>query len=146
MRLVQLLTSPPAEPPASLLTALRDARTFTLVEGADCRDLVQQVAAHAPDQVVVVAPAAAVCEALAAWGGAPPCAVSAIGDVPSAADLVRLNDLGLAGWWPAVDLPVAAWRSGLDLDHLRWWREAAVRRELADVTSRLDDRKWVDRA
>jgi len=146
MPLVLLLLSSPGASLDPVRAALREDAGLAPIDGDGCRDLVRQVAVHAPDQVVVAAPAADLADAIGAWGGMPPCPVSGVGAMPGEDVLARLVDLGLAGWWPADALSPATLRAGLALDRLRWRRDAAARRELAEVTSRLDDRKWVDRA
>jgi len=142
MSLVLLLLSSPGASLDPVRAALRGVPDLVPIDGDGCRDLVRQVATHAPDQVVVAAPAEDLAEALAAWGGEPPCPVSGVGEMPAGDLLARLMELGIAGWWPDP----AALRTGLAFDRLRWAREAAVRRELADVKFRFDERKWVDRA
>lgn len=146
MTLVLLLLSSPGASLDPVRAALRGQPDLTPIDGDGCRDLVRQVGEHAPDQVVVAAPAAALAEALAAWDGAPPCPVSGVGEMPDDTMLERLTALGLAGWWPAAELAPATLRAGLALDRLRGARDAASRHELAEVKARFDDRKWVDRA
>ncbi|HEX5682751.1 MAG TPA: ANTAR domain-containing protein [Ideonella sp.] len=118
--------------------------------GGACSALVHQAGALAPDQVadqiVVVAPAGELAQALRPWAGEPPCAVSLLSEPLPEAERTELLALGLAGWWPREGLADDALAAGLALDHARWQREAAARHELARARGQLDERKWVDRA
>ena len=114
--------------------------------GGNCNDLVHQVAARAPDQVIIFADAPAVGAALRSWAGTPPCAISWLASPPPARDLDGLVAAGLTGWWPVHGCSLDALAVGLALDRARWMRERSRVAELDDVRARLDERKWLDRA
>lgn len=144
-----VMTSPDASPTPALALLERDGLgpAWTVLAGGDCRQLVHQFNAHAPNQVVLLGPAASVAESLAAWNGTPPCAVSWIGAHPGEDVLARLLELGLSGWWPdQARLSAEDLASGLALDRLRWQREASLTQALAQVQNQLSDRKYLDRA
>jgi hypothetical protein len=114
-----------------------------------------QAGAAAPDQFVVVAPAAELVLALRALGGEAPWPVSLLAPALTDAERDDLLALGLAGWWPmsgspddphAAGLSADALAAGLALDRARWQRDAHTRAELARLRGQLDERKWVDRA
>jgi len=114
---------------------------------ATCRTLVQQVAALAPRQVLALLPEPAqlqaLRDALQAWGGVPPCAVSLVGGALSGEAHEALVALGVHAWAPADAPSVPAL---LARAQARWAREAALRTELDNLRTRMDERKWVDRA
>lgn len=144
-----LVMSSPSDAPTptqALLQAGSLGPGWTVVDGGDCRELVHQVKAHAPNQVVLQGPASVVAQALSTWHGLPPCAVSWIASIPTPEELTQLLDLGLAGWWPDTGLSAADLSTGLTLDGLRWQRQAALAQALGQVQGQLADRKYVDRA
>jgi len=156
--------TPPFEPPPSTSLLLISSNTpstagleslllrgglgaaVQVKAGGVCNDLVQQVTTHAPHQVIVFAAAHAVSIALRSWDGAPPCAVSWIAPPPSNGELESLVANGLTGWWPSTGCSLEALAAGLAFDRARWVREHDRATELGDVRSRLDERKWLDRA
>lgn len=120
---------------------------WSIAQGGECRNLVHQFEAHAPNQVVVLEPsAAALIDALKAWDGAPPCALSWFAAPPSNDELGALLALGLTGWWPDNGLSAPALATALSLDRLRWQHGQAQVHELGQVRSQLNDRKYLDRA
>lgn len=135
-----------ASPLKTLLLEEGPDAGIDVIPGGRCTGLVRQVERHAPDHVVVFAPAAELLEALAAWKGTPPCAVSWISAEAAAAELQRLAAAGLSGWWPDQAMPLAGLKAALAWDRLRRGRESALAGELSEMRSRLDDRKWLDRA
>ena len=110
--------------------------------------LLQQVEALAPQQVLIhlPAPTPALMDALRSWSGAPPCALSLVSAPLDVALHEELVQLGVHAWahGDALDAP--------SLDALtaraqaRWQREAALRTELEKLHTRMDERKWIDRA
>jgi AmiR/NasT family two-component response regulator len=119
----------------------------TVLGRAACRTLVQQAGALAPQQVLVwlseAAQARALCDALQAWSCVPPCAVSVVSEPLESAQHEALVALGVHAWAPldALSLPALLARA-----QARWTREAALRTELDNLRTRMDERKWVDRA
>ncbi|MBA4109819.1 MAG: antitermination regulator [Leptothrix sp. (in: Bacteria)] len=149
MSLTLLVMSPPGQAPTPAHALLQEGSlgpTWTVVEGGDCRHLVHQFNAHAPNQVVLLGPALAVAESLATWNGAPPCAVTWLAANPGPDELSQLLDLGLTGWWPDAGLSAASLATGLALDGQRWQRHAALAQSLEQVQGQLSDRKYLDRA
>ena len=146
IHLLAVLTSESADEP--WLDALADAGC-TLLGRATCDTMVRQVAALAPQQVVIQAPPAmqALLDALRAWDGQPPCAVSLIGG-PSLQPALhqQLVALGVHAWWPQDAIGPPRLPELLALAAARWRREQALRGELAQLRERFDERKWVDRA
>ena len=132
--------------PEPLRQGLADAGT-TVLGHATCRTLVQQVGALAPQQVLAWLPEAArqqtLCDALRDWNGVPPCAVSVVGAPLEAQQHKALVTLGVHAWAPldASLLPALLVRA-----QARWTRETALRTELDNLRTRMDERKWVDRA
>lgn len=119
---------------------------FRVIAGGHCRHLVRQFQACEPDQIVVFAPANELCEAMAEWGGAPPCAVSWVSSSASPDEIERLLGVGVTGWWSNDGASLAQFAAGLHWDRLRWQREAAAIAERAQVQTKLDERKWLERA
>jgi AmiR/NasT family two-component response regulator len=119
----------------------------TVLGRAACRTLVQQAGALAPQQVLVwlseAAQVRSLCDALQAWSGVPPCAVSVVSEPLESAQHEALVTLGVHAWAPldALSLPALLARA-----QARWTREAALRTELDNLRTRMDERKWVDRA
>ncbi|MGH6645975.1 ANTAR domain-containing protein [Aquabacterium sp.] len=148
--LTLLLMSVPGDSAAALEAMLHDGSpdpALTVVHGGDCCNLVHQFEACAPNQVVVLgAPSSVLIDALKAWDGAPPCAVTCLSPPPSPDDLVALLALGLTGWWPQTGLSSTDLNTALALDRLRWQHGRAQAHELRQVRSQLSDRKYLDRA
>jgi AmiR/NasT family two-component response regulator len=132
--------------PEVLRQGIADAGA-TVLERAACRTLVQQAGALAPQQVLVWLPGAAqlqaLRDALQAWSGVPPCAVSLASEPLESAQHEALAALGVHAWAPpdASSIPALLARA-----QARWTREAALRTELDNLRTRMDERKWVDRA
>ncbi|MDM0036271.1 type IV pili methyl-accepting chemotaxis transducer N-terminal domain-containing protein [Variovorax sp. J22P271] len=139
-------------PPESVADARPAAFEQALAHGfvaVDCGDLVRQVEASAPRQVLVWLPGPVpepVLEALRTWAGLPPCALGLVSAPLDDAAHAQLVALGVHAWTPVdrIDAPaLAALQARADA---RWQREAALRTELDALRTRLDERKWVDRA
>ncbi|PIF73940.1 PilJ/NarX-like methyl-accepting chemotaxis transducer [Variovorax sp. 54] len=146
-----LLVLPPdidarAPLPEPLVQGLAQAGA-TVLGRATCHTLVQQVGVLAPQQVLVhwpgPAPLQLLCDALQGWSGVPPCAVSVVGAPLAGEQHEALVALGVQAWAPldALSLPALLARA-----QARWTREAALRTELDNLRTRMDERKWVDRA
>ncbi|MBT2324538.1 type IV pili methyl-accepting chemotaxis transducer N-terminal domain-containing protein [Variovorax paradoxus] len=133
--------------PASLQQALAEA-DFVLLAQATCSTMVQQVQALAPQQTLIFLPdpAPELPEALRAWSGAPPCALSLASAPLGRALHEELAALGVHAWAPIDTLDGAALAALAGRAQARWQREAALRAELAALRTRLDERKWIDRA
>lgn len=139
-------TAPLAPPDATLLAALSALGAVLRPWPAVAHEM-HQLGADAPEQVVVLGAADALCAVWPEAAGPLPCALTLLGPLPSGDDLDAVVARGLAGWWPAsVAASPEALAAVLALDLARWRREAGVRTELARLHSQLDERKWVDRA
>ena len=140
----------PAPLPEPLQQALASAGAV-VSERATCHTLVQQVGALAPQQVLAWLPAPAhqlqsLLDALKEWNGAPPCAFGLVSAPLDGAQHESLVALGVHAWAP-LDAFNAASLAGLTARaQARWQREAALRTELEGLRTRMDERKWVDRA
>ncbi|HSV61544.1 MAG TPA: ANTAR domain-containing protein [Variovorax sp.] len=120
-----------------------------LVGQATCSMMVQAAAEHAPQHVLLCVRGftAEVRDALRAWEGAPPCAVSLLCAPLGALEQAELVELGVHAWVPLNDeLTPPDLLALLAQAQARWRREAGLRTELADLRTRLDERKWIDRA
>ena len=120
----------------------------TVLGRATCHTLVRQVGALAPQQVLICLPQPthqlqALHDALQEWNAAPPCAVSLVSAPLDAAQHEALIALGVHAWsaLDGLSLPALLARA-----QARWAREAALRAELDNLRTRMDERKWVDRA
>ena len=123
----------------------------------DIPQLVREATALAPEMLICAMPAVedALLEALARLKEVAPVPVLVITDDHRSETLMRALDAGVHGWaagwqWQA-DAQARAKQSihlaaKLRLTHARFTREAATRALLADALSRLDERKWVERA
>ncbi len=132
--------------PEPLRQGLADAGA-TVLARTTCRTLVQQAEALAPQQVLVWLDDAAALPVLAdvmqVWKGVPPCAIGVAGAPLPGEAQAALVALGMHAWAPrdAALLPGLLVRA-----QARFAREAALRTELENVRTRMDERKWVDRA
>ena len=151
MSLLVVLSPEPAEDaplPASLQQSI-DAAGVAVLGRADCHTLVQRAQALAPSMVLVHLDETepqldALLEALAPWGGAPPCALGVMSAPLDGAQHAALVAAGVHAWAPfdGVDALAAL----IAQAQARWTREAALRTELDGLRTRMDERKWVDRA
>jgi AmiR/NasT family two-component response regulator len=133
--------------PAALRDAL--ARAGVPVAGvASCRTMVLQAQALAPQHLLVCMPAPGddLVEALQAWAGAPPCAISLVSAPLDREAHERLADLGVHAWTPLEGLDGPLLDALLARARARWRREHDLRTELEALRTRMDERKWVDRA
>ena len=153
MSLLVVLPNEFAEPaplPEPLQQALVDAGAAAS-ERATCHTLVQRVGALAPQQALAWLPAPAqqlqaLLDALKEWNGAPPCALSLVSAPLDSAQHEALVALGVHAWTP-LDALDGALLAGLTARaQARWQRDAALRTELEGLRTRMDERKWVDRA
>lgn len=154
--------NPPALPTTVLLMSAREddlaclqvlrhggspSTGWAIVAGGDCRNLVRQVEARAPNQVVVLGTSAGeLVDALKPWAGNPPLPVSWLAPAPTAEDLDALLAMGLTGWWPDTAWSAADLATALTQDRLRWQRLRQQAQELDQVRGQLTDRKYLDRA
>ncbi|WP_093380170.1 ANTAR domain-containing protein [Variovorax sp. OV329] len=134
---------------ADRLRALLAGTGFADPGQTDCRALVQDFAAHAPRQVLLCATRSedepALLDALKPWQGSPPCALSFIGSCAPEAPATWV-ERGVQGWTTLDGLDAARLTSLLAEAEARWQRELALRTEMDALRTRLDDRKWIDRA
>lgn len=148
--LLVVLPDEAADPalPAPLREAL-DGAGIRLIGCTACRTMVRQVQALVPQQVLIHCPSGptpALSMALRDWSGAPPCAVSMV-SAPFGRELhEELAALGLHAWASGDAMDAQALEALIGRAQARWQREAVLRTELAGLRTRLDERKWIDRA
>lgn len=114
-----------------------------------CRDLVRQTEMSAPRQVLLWLPASlpdSLRQGLRVWSGMPPCALSLVSAPLDADAHAQLVALGVHAWAPIDGFDAPSLEALLARAGARWKREAALRTELDAFRTRLDERKWVDRA
>ena len=120
-----------------------------LIGTAHCSTMVQAASEHAPQHVLLCVRnfTAEVRDALRGWEGAPPCAVSLLCAPLGAKEQAEAVELAVHAFAPLNDeLTPPDLLALLAQAHARWQREAGLRTELADLRTRLDERKWIDRA
>ncbi|WP_369655415.1 ANTAR domain-containing protein [Variovorax sp. V213] len=142
----------PAPLPQPLQQALADTGAAAS-ERATCHTLVQRVGVLAPQQVLACLPAPAAAhqlqalfDALKEWNGAPPCALSLVSAPLDGAQHEALVALGVHAWLPLDAIDGASLAGLTARAQARWQREAVLRAELDGLRTRMDERKWVDRA
>lgn len=149
---MSLLVVLPDEPgPSALPAAMSDALAAAGIDLLGCTDLpgfAREAEALAPRQVLVctAAPTLALREVLRAWSGLPPCALSLASGPLDGARHEELVALGVHAWSPLESLDAASLVALLARAQARWQRERALRTELENLRTRMDERKWVDRA
>ena len=119
------------------------------IDAIPCNDLVRQVEISAPRQVLLWQPVSvpeSLHEALQAWAGAPPCALSLASAPLDASGHERLVALGVHAWAPSEAIDAPSLDALLARARARWQRESALRTEVDAFRTRLDERKWIDRA
>ena len=121
------------------------------VERSTCHTLVQKVGALAPQQVMAWLPAPAqqlqaLLDAVGEWKGMPPCGLSLVSAPLDSAQHEALVALGVHAWLPIEAFDGTSLRALMTLAPVRREREAALRTELDGLRTRMDERKWVDRA
>lgn len=138
--------------PEQLRQALADAGAAAS-ERATCRTLVRRVGALAPQLVLAWLPEPvsshqlqALLDALGEWKGAPPCALSLVSAPLQAAQHEALVALGVHAWLPFGAFDGASLPALAAVAQAHRTREAALRAELDGLRTRMDERKWVDRA
>ena len=134
---------------SAALRALLAGTEFANPDETTCRSMVRKAAADAPRQILLCATQGAeepaLLDALKAWQGRPPCALSlACGSVP--ADAVQWVECGVHAWAPLGELDAVRLARLLAEAQARWQREADLRAEMHALRTRLDERKWIDRA
>lgn len=152
---MSLLVVLPDEPAgAALPEALAEALSQAGFAVCGCEPvgrLAARLEALAPRQVLICLPqpTPALLDLLGRWAGRPPCALSLASAALDAAQHEALAALGLHAWLEA-DPPEAAGPGALAAlavrAQARWQREGALRTELESLRTRMDERKWVDRA
>lgn len=141
-----LIAAPQAEQAEVLAQALRDAG-LTLAGACACRNLVRDVVRLAPEAVALHAPAldAETLAALQLLAQTAPRPVLLLGLDRLPDDLGPLVEACVQAWLPGAVEPAAladAWRWA----RLRFARDQAQQAALQAANTRLDERKWVDRA
>lgn len=151
MSLLVVLSPEPAEgePLSASLQQSIDAAGVAVLGRAGCHTLVQRAQALAPSMVLVHLDETepqldALLDALAPWGGAPPCALGVMSAPLDGAQHAALVAAGVHGWVPIDSAGALAALTAQA--QARWTREAALRTELDALRTRMDERKWVDRA
>jgi AmiR/NasT family two-component response regulator len=149
---MSLLVVLPDEPaglvlPEALARALSGAG-LDVLGCADCGSFARQVEALAPRQALICLPlpTPALLGALRTWAGLPPCAVSLVSAPLSSAQHEELVALGVHAWMQADAIDAASLAALTARAQSRWQREAILRTELESLRTRMDERKWVDRA
>lgn len=149
MSLLVVLPDEPADPvlPEALAQALSGAG-IDVLGLADCGTFARQVEALAPRQALIWLPLVtpALLDVLRTWSGVPPCALSLAGAPLSGAQHEELVGLGVHAWMRADAVDAASLAALTARAQSRWQREAALRTELESLRTRMDERKWVDRA
>ncbi|MBS0450943.1 MAG: type IV pili methyl-accepting chemotaxis transducer N-terminal domain-containing protein [Proteobacteria bacterium] len=114
-----------------------------------CRSMVRKVAADAPQQVLLcathVGQEAALLDALKGWQGVPPCALSLLCEA-APQDPQRWVERGVHAWAALGELDAQRLALLLREAQGRWQREADLRADMDALRTRLDERKWIDRA
>lgn len=134
---------------SAALRALLAGTEFADPGETHCRSMVRKAAADAPGQILLCATQGAdepaLLDALKAWQGVPPCALSLVCEsVPE--ELPQWVERGVHAWAPLAGLDAAGLAALLAEAQARWQREAGLRAEMDDLRTRLDERKWIDRA
>jgi len=146
---VSVTPSAAAALPEALRSALQ-AAGFAPLETTDCHMLVRRAAELAPQRIVLHLPALAECaaaqDALRAWSGVPPCPLVLLSAPLTPALHAEFVTLGVHGWGSADGLDANGLQAVFAQAHARWARERELRDELERLRTRLDERKWVDRA
>jgi AmiR/NasT family two-component response regulator len=141
-----LIAAPQADQAEALADALRGAG-LTVAGACACCNLVRDVVRLAPESVALLAPAldAEALGALQLLGQTAPRPVLLLGLARLPEDAALLVDAGVQAWLPGpVDAKAVAdaWRWA----SLRFNRDQAQHAALLAANTRLDERKWVDRA
>ena len=113
----------------------------------ECRQLVQEVVRHAPDLVIGddPLPGEALFQVTQAMADISPCPVLLFTSDSDAGHLVRAIDAGIHAY-VVNGYAASRLRSLIHLAQARFRREQALRNELLDLGSRLEERKTVERA
>ncbi|MBS0342713.1 MAG: type IV pili methyl-accepting chemotaxis transducer N-terminal domain-containing protein [Proteobacteria bacterium] len=134
---------------SATVRALLAGTEFADPDETTCRSMVRKVAADAPRQVLLCATQAgqepALLDALKAWQGVPPCGLGLL-CVSAPDDPARWVERGVHAWAPLGGLDAPGLLNLVGQVQARWQREAGLRAELDDLRTRLDERKWIDRA
>ena len=131
------------------LRALLDQTEFANPDEAHCRSMVRKAEGDAPRQILLFAARcegeSALLSALKAWEGAPPCPLSLVCE-SAPADPAQWVARGVHAWAPLAGLDAARLALLLAEAQARWQREVGLRDELDALRTRLEERKWIDRA
>ncbi|SDY89491.1 Two-component response regulator, AmiR/NasT family, consists of REC and RNA-binding antiterminator (ANTAR) domains [Variovorax sp. YR634] len=149
---MSLLVVLPDEPaglvlPEALARALSGAG-LDVLGCADCGSFARQVEVLAPRQALICLPlpTPALLDALYTWAGLPPCALSLVSAPLSGAQHEELIALGMHAWMQIDAIDAESLAALAARARSRWQREATLRTELESLRTRMDERKWVDRA
>jgi len=134
-------------PPEVLQRALAGIGV-SAVARATCLTMVSQAQVLAPREIVICLPAPTLdlFDGLQAWSGTPPCPLSLVCAAPDRQSHERLAALGVHAWESIEVLTAQSLDALLGRAHARWQRENGLRTELVALRTRLDERKWIDRA
>lgn len=102
----------------------------------------------APREIVICVKVAAqdLFDVLQAWSGTPPCPLSLVSAPLDRQSHEKLAALGVHAWESIEALTAQSFDALLGRAHARWQRERGLRTELDALRTRLDERKWIDRA
>ncbi|MBV8471259.1 MAG: ANTAR domain-containing protein [Burkholderiaceae bacterium] len=107
------------------------------------------LSAHAPDQIVICAPAQQAWAWIARQASAQAdlCPITLLSDWPEAPSPAALQHLHLlAGWWPLGSLTAEQLPTALALDRQRWLHARKTEQALQNTQVQLEERKWIERA
>src|SRR5207245_2168755 len=115
---------------------------------ATCLTMVSQAQELAPREIVMCVPALTqdLLDVLQAWSGTPPCPLSLVSAALDRQSHEKLAALGVHAWESIEVLTSQSLDALLGRAHARWQRENGLRTELVALRTRLDERKWIDRA
>ncbi|MDM0050718.1 type IV pili methyl-accepting chemotaxis transducer N-terminal domain-containing protein [Variovorax sp. J22R115] len=118
------------------------------VARASCRTMATRAQSLAPREILICVPAVTpdLVDALEAWSGVPPCALSLVSAPLNREAHEEVAALGVHAWASIEGLDARSLDALLGRARARWQRETSLRTELESLRTRLDERKWVGRA
>ncbi|MDM0110158.1 type IV pili methyl-accepting chemotaxis transducer N-terminal domain-containing protein [Variovorax sp. J22R24] len=133
--------------PEVLQLALRGPEA-SAIELATSRTVVVRAEMLSPGEILICVPEPTqdLLDALQAWSGVPPCALCLVCGPMGREAHEKLAALGVHAWESIEALEAQSLDAVRGRARARWQREAALRTELESLRTRLDERKWIDRA
>ncbi|MDM0076425.1 type IV pili methyl-accepting chemotaxis transducer N-terminal domain-containing protein [Variovorax sp. J2P1-59] len=118
------------------------------IELATSRTMVMRTEMLEPREILICVPEPTqdLLDALKAWSGAPPCALCLVCAPVTRDAHENLVALGVHAWESIEALDAQSLDAVRGRARARWQREAALRTELESLRTRMDERKWIDRA